>query len=267
MTRPHDPQRERTHRGDADPVQSQLHDIKQQQARLFADMARGQQRFRRLARSVWRIQEDERRRFARDLHDGLGQHITAILHQLEQLADDPGLGGTAPLRVERAIDLCTRALHDTRTLARTLRPKILDDLGLCAALHWLGRSIAEGGALLVDIDCDEDFPDPSGDLATLVFRVAQEALTNVAKHANASHALVNVGARDGRLQLLVADDGVGFDPDNALADGDGGGSGLGSMRERVALFGGQLSLVSAPGDGTQLRAVLPLRGDPGEEAA
>ena len=215
---------------------------------------------------MWRIQEEERRRFARDLHDGLGQDITAILHQLEQLAEDPGLRGSAPARVERAIDLCMRALQDTRTLARMLRPKILDDLGLCAALNWLGRSVAEGAGFSVDIDCEEDFADPSGDLATLVFRVVQEALNNVAKHAGASHALVKVGARDGRLHLLVADDGRGCDPETVLAaDGLGGGSGLGSMRERVVLFGGRLSLVSSPGDGTQLRALLPLRGELGED--
>lgn len=267
MTRAQDPRRNGQPRVENSvALQSQLAELKQQQARLFADMARGQQRFRRLARSVWRIQEEERRRFARDLHDGLGQNITAILHQLEQLADDPGLGGSAPVRVERAIDLCTRALHDTRSLARMLRPKILDDLGLCAALNWLGRSVSEGAGFTVDIDCEEDFPDPAGDFATLVFRVMQEALNNVAKHAGASHVLVKVGARDGRLHLLVADDGRGCDADIAFAaDGMGGGSGLGSMRERVALFGGRLTLVSAPGDGTQLRVLLPLHGELGED--
>ncbi len=247
---------------EAEAVRTQLDALKQQQAQLFADMAHGQQRFRQLARSVWRIQEDERRRFARDLHDGLGQNITAILHQLEQLADEPGLDGAAPKRVERAIDLCARALQETRTLARMLRPKILDDLGLCAALNWLGRSVSEGAGFAVDVDCEEEFPDPGGDLATLVFRVVQEALNNVAKHASATHVLIKVGVRDGRLHLLVVDDGRGCDPDLALAaDGSGSGSGLGSMRERIALFGGRLALVSSPADGTQLRASLPLHGE------
>ncbi len=241
-------------------VQQQLDALRTQQADLFADLARGQQRFRRLARSVWRIQEDERRRFARDLHDGLGQNITAIVHQLEQLAGDPALAHPAAARAERALDLCLRALHDTRHLARMLRPKILDDLGLCAALSWLGRSVSEGAGFAVDVDCDEDFPDPDGELATLVFRVTQEALNNVAKHAHARHVLVTVGPRGHELQLLVADDGRGCDAQAALgADTQGVGTGVGSMRERVELFGGRMHLVSAPGDGTQVRAVLPLR--------
>jgi signal transduction histidine kinase len=242
------------------PVQAQIDALRSQQAQLFADLAQGQQRFRRLARSVWRIQEDERRRFARDLHDGLGQNITAIVHQLEQLAGDPALPRPAAVRAERALDLCLRALHDTRHLARMLRPKILDDLGLCAALSWLGRSVSEGAGFAVDVDCEEDFPDPDGDLATLVFRVVQEALNNAAKHAHARHVLVTVGSRAGELHLLVADDGRGCDPDAALsADTLGAGTGIGSMRERVELFGGRLHLVSAPGDGTQVRAALPLR--------
>ena len=262
MNRSQDPRDPRPTVSDPDSVQSQLATLKQQQTQLFADMARGQQRFRRLARSVWRIQEEERRRFARDLHDGLGQNITAILHQLEQLATDPGLGGSAPARTQRAIDLCARALHETRNLARMLRPKILDDLGLCAALRWLGRSVSDGAGFAVDVDCEEGFADPSGDIATLVFRVVQEAMNNVAKHARASHVLVKVSARDRVLNVLVADDGCGFDPDAALvvAPSDSG-TGLGSMRERVALFGGRLSIVSSPGDGTQLRAALPLHGD------
>lgn len=256
------PQRPALSAEDAESLQSQIAALRQQQTQLFAGMARSQQRFRRLARSVWRVQEEERRRFARDLHDGLGQDITAILHQLVQIAEDPGLAGTAPARVQRAIDLCARALHDTRTLARMLRPKILDDLGLCAALHWLGRNVSETSGFAVDIDCDEDFEDPAGDLATLVFRVAQEALNNVAKHARASHALVKVGARDGAIHLLIADDGRGFDQESVLAaDPSESGSGLSSMRERVSLFGGRMTITSAIGEGTQVRAVLPLRGD------
>lgn len=242
-------------------MQQQLAALRQQQAQLFADLAQGQQRFRRLARSVWRVQEDERRRFARDLHDGLGQDITAILHQLEQLIDDPALPAAAARRAGRALELCRHALHDTRHLARMLRPKILDDLGLCAALNWLGRSVAEGAGFEVEVECaalaDADL---DGDLSTLVFRVVQEALTNAARHAQARHVLVTVGARGGLLQLLVADDGRGCDAHAAFAgDAQGTSSGLGGMRERVELSGGRLHLVSVPGDGTQVRATLPLR--------
>jgi signal transduction histidine kinase len=245
-------------------LQSQLNTLKQDQSELFAGLARGQQRFRDLAKSVWRVQEEERRRFARDLHDGLGQNITAILHQLEQIAAEPGLPDAAQRRVERSLDLCARALHDTRNLARLLRPKILDDLGLCAALHWLVRTVSDGAGFAVDVDCDSELQDANGDIATLVFRLAQEALNNVAKHAHASHVLIRVAVHADRLHLLIADDGRGCDAGAVLAPERARlSTGLGSMHERIALFGGTLSLISSPGDGTQLRAVMPLK-DGGE---
>lgn len=240
-------------------VQSQLTALKAQQSQLFSDLARGQTRFRNLARSVWRIQEEERRRFARDLHDGLGQSITAILHQLEQTACQPDLHPDVQRRLQRALDLCARTLHETRNLARLLRPKILDDLGLSAALHWLCRSVADSAGVAIDLDYDDDDQFTNKDADTLVFRLVQEALNNVAKHAHATHVLVKVGVHDRRLHLLVADDGRGFETERVVtADGTALTTGLGSMRERVALFGGTLSIVSAPAEGTQLRATLPL---------
>jgi signal transduction histidine kinase len=240
-------------------LQSQMASLKHQQSELFAGLASGQARFRDLARSVWRVQEEERRRFARDLHDGLGQNITAILHQLEQIAIEPDLSDSAQRRLDKALDLCARALYDTRNLARLLRPKILDDLGLCAALHWLARTVSDGAGFAVDVDCDSDFQDSSGEVATLVFRLTQEALNNVAKHARASHVLIKIGLQGDRLHLLIADDGRGFDPATVFGPGQASlSTGLGSMRERIALFGGALSLISSPGDGTQLRAALPL---------
>jgi signal transduction histidine kinase len=240
-------------------LQSQLSALKHQQSELFVGLASGQARFRDLARSVWRVQEDERRRFARDLHDGLGQNITAILHQLEQIAAEPDLSDSAQRRLDKALDLCARALYDTRNLARLLRPKILDDLGLCAALHWLARTVSDGAGFAVDVDCESDLQDSSGDVATLIFRLTQEALNNIAKHARASHVLIKVGMQGERLHLLIADDGRGFEPANVFAPGQASlSTGLGSMRERIALFGGVLSIISSPGDGTQLRAMLPL---------
>jgi signal transduction histidine kinase len=246
-------------------LQSQLNALKHQQSELFVGLAQGQSRFRDLAKSVWRVQEAERRKFARDLHDGLGQNITAILHLLEQIAADPDLPAPAQRRLGRALDLCSRALYDTRNLARLLRPKILDDLGLSPALHWLARTVSDGAGFAVDVDCDSEYEDSSGDVATLVFRLAQEALNNVAKHANASHVLIKISVHDERLHLLIADDGRGCDAAAVLGPGQSTlTTGLGSMRERIALFGGTLSLISSPGDGTQLRAILPLQDGSGE---
>jgi signal transduction histidine kinase len=260
MRRYSDPRRtEELRVDDLFPMQSQLKALKQQQAELFADLARGQARFRNLARSVWRVQEDERRKFARDLHDGLGQSVTAIIHQLQQLAEESDLTEPARRRVERTVDLCSRAVYDIRNLARLMRPKILDDLGLGAALHWLGRTMSDAAKFAVDVDFDADETQLSGEVSTLVFRLAQEALTNVAKHARATHVLIKVGVHGNHLHVLIADDGAGCDPEQVMSrDNSSLSTGLGSMRERVALFGGTLSLVSSAGDGTQVRVVVPL---------
>jgi two-component system sensor histidine kinase UhpB len=154
--------------------------------------------------------------------------------------------------MEMAIGLCSDALEDTRQLSRLLRPPILDDLGLGPALQWLGRSIGEAAGIAVVVEIGDDLPPLGGELQTLLFRVAQEALNNVARHARANSVLLRLVAQQGELRLQVIDDGLGFDPAEAR------GSGLGGMRERLRLHGGRLDLRSAPGHGTRLRAVVPL---------
>ena len=225
-----------------------------QYERLLERVESNEREFRRLARAVARVEEDERRRLARELHDGLGQTLTALKHRLAQLGGD--IAPEARDRLDAAIALCGDALEDTRALSRLLRPPILDDLGLEPALRALARSIGESSGLSIDVAV-EPLPDLDGDLQTLVFRVAQEALNNAAKHAQAKEVILRVVARGGLLQLQVADDGRGCDPDAMLQSG---GSGLGGMRERLRLYGGALELHSAPGEGTRLRAVVPVGG-------
>ncbi|WP_119718693.1 sensor histidine kinase [Cognatilysobacter tabacisoli] len=230
-----------------------LRELRREYEALLDRLQRNEREFRRLGRAVWRVQEDERRRLARDLHDGIGQNLTALKHRLSQLGeatDDPDVrSGLAA-----AVQLCADTLEDTRELSRLLRPPILDDLGLEAALRWLARSVGESAGIEVGVEI-EPLPALDGDLQTLLFRVAQEALNNAAKHAQASQVLLRVVARAGLLQLQVVDDGRGCDPDAALRSG---GSGLGGMRERLRLYDGRLDMHSAPGEGTRLRAVVPL---------
>jgi signal transduction histidine kinase len=234
-------------------LQQQLQRLRADQERLFAQLRDGEQHFRTLARSVWRVQEDERRRLARDLHDGIGQHMTALRHRLEALS----LATPASDDLQLALELCVRALEETRALSRLLRPQILDDLGLAAALRWLARSTAEQCGFELELDLAALPATLSPDLATLIFRVAQEALTNIARHAHARNVVLRAAVRNERLTLMVVDDGVGCDVAAAGARGSEGlSTGLASMRERVQLFGGQFQLVSAPGEGTQVRAVV-----------
>ena len=235
---------------------SPLATMREQYQRLLQRLEANEREFRRLGRAVWRVQEDERRRLARELHDGLGQNLTALKHRLAQLGgelapEQSGIRG----KLEAAITLCSDALDDTRNLSRLLRPPILDDLGLEPALHWLARSVGESAAMSVVIEI-EPLPPLDGELQTLLFRVAQEALNNAGKHAGASSVLLRLVERDRQLQLQVIDDGGGFDPEARSVVG--AGSGLGGMRERLRLYGGRLELRSSPGHGTRLRAIVPL---------
>lgn len=238
----------------------QLLAIREQYQRLLLRLEANEREFRRLGRSVLRVQEDERRRLARELHDGVGQNLTALQHRLEQVRQFLPEGEAASSgrrHLDAAMALCGEALNDTRHMSRLLRPPILDDLGLEPALQWLARSQGEASQLTITVET-EVLPQLGDELDTLVFRIAQEALQNVAKHAHADSVLVRLVARAGILQLQVADDGRGCDPALALQSG---GSGLGGMRERLRLHGGRLEVHSAPGAGTRIRALVPLDGD------
>lgn len=231
-----------------------LRELRQQYFDLLDRLQRNEREFRRLGRAVWRVQEDERRRLARELHDGVGQNLTALKHRLSQLDELLPRDAAARAHLEGALALCGETLEDTRTLSRLLRPPILDDLGLESALRWLVRSQAEASGIDITLDL-QPLPELDGEMQTLLFRVAQEALNNAAKHAQAQNVVVRLVARGDTLQLQVADDGRGFEPEQALK---GGGSGLGGMRERLRLYDGRLELHSAPGEGTRLRALVPL---------
>ncbi len=230
-------------------------DLQAQYRQLLRRIEANESEFLRLGRSVWRVQEDERRRLARELHDGIGQNLTALKHRLALVGSSLGPDDDAlRSRLEAAIALCSVTLEDTRNLSRMLRPPILDDLGLEQALRWLARSMAEAGGPQTAVEI-ESLPALDGDQQTLLFRVAQEALNNVAKHARARNATVRLRSHGGQLQLQVEDDGCGCDADSAARSG---GSGLGGMRERLRLYGGRFQLQSTPGDGTRVLVSLPL---------
>jgi signal transduction histidine kinase len=246
----------------------QVGELLREQRALIARLQQGQAHFQELARSVWRVQEEERRRLANDLHDGVGHNLTAVLHLLaEACAALPGRPLDARAGLERARAIAAATLQDTRAMSRLLRPQILDDLGLEAALRWLVRTAAETHGFGVSLDYDVAGVEPDADRRTLVFRLAQEALANVARHAGATHVDVGFRCSRGSATLAVRDDGHGCDLAAASALGSGGSSsGLGGMRERVRLYGGVLQLESTPGTGFHLRAVFPLADAPGDRA-
>ena len=232
--------------------------ITRENERLFHQLIAGERRFRGLAKAVWKVQEEERRRLALELHDGIGQTLTALKNQLERL--ELGAGGEPGLRARLAesVEIAARALQETRELSRLLRPPVLDDLGLLPALRSLGRSLERGG-LRVEIHASGLDERLDADLETLVFRVAQEALTNVLKHAQVEEAVLAVERLGGGLRLSVSDRGRGFDPEDR--SGEAPGCGLRGIHDRVELFGGRSRVRSQPGRGTTIEVEVPLAPD------
>jgi len=236
-----------------------VREISRENERLFEQLVAGERRFRGLAKAVWKVQEEERRRLARELHDGVGQTLTALALELERTRQKLAREGAPELagRVGEGIELARQALDEIRELSRLLRPPVLDDLGLPAALSWLARSLGERTGLEVALAVDGIDGELDPDLATLVFRLVQEALTNVLRHSGAASAEVAVRRTPRALELRVADAGRGFDAAAALADGEAAGSGLRGMRDRLELFGGRLTIASSPGRGTAVAATVP----------
>ena len=223
----------------------------QQQRDLIAGLERGQNYFQRLARSVWRVQEEERRRLARELHDGIGQNLTAIVHTISHALNELAPGdGISRAGFEKARALAESTLAETRALSRQLRPQILDDLGLVAALRWLARTFADSHGLQIRLDLIEPLPAMEGDAATLVFRAVQEGLNNIVRHAQAHKVDISLRCPGQHVILKLRDDGRGCESAKVQSTGsEGQGSGIGGMRDRVLLFGGQLHdrLVAGPG--------------------
>jgi len=163
------------------------------------------------------------------------------------------------LALREGLTLLDQCLHQVRSLSLELRPSLLDDLGLAAALRWYVERQAERAGFAARLEDQLQERRLPANVETTCFRVAQEAITNVARHARATHLEVCLGERDGLLSLLVRDDGVGFDVEVARARASAGGSlGLLGMEERVALVGGRLRVDSRPGHGTEVQVELPL---------
>jgi two-component system, NarL family, sensor histidine kinase DevS len=204
-------------------------------------------------RRIVETQEIERRRLARELHDETAQALTSILLGLKRIEE-----GTESEDVRAAIgelrELVVAALQDVRRLAVELRPRALDDFGLVPALERLTSGIAEQTGLVVELEsrlAEKRLPD---DVETIVYRVVQEALNNVVKHAEAKHVSVVLHEKNGAITAVIEDDGRGFSP----GSGENGGVGLIGMRERVALVDGRLTVESGKGAGTTVVVEVPM---------
>jgi len=200
-------------------------------------------------RRIVTAQELERRRLARELHDETGQALTSILLGLKQLE-----GAGAPEAVAELRELVVATLQDVRRLAVELRPKVLDDFGLFPALERLTQGFAEQTGIAVDLEASTITERMPLDVETAIYRIVQESLTNVVKHARAERVSILLTRSDGRIKVVIEDDGTGFDPSSA----DGGGLGLVGMRERIELLDGALTVESSATSGTTVAVEVPV---------
>lgn len=227
---------------------------------LFDEVAAKERTRGELLEKLITAHEDERRRIARELHDEAGQALTALILNLELAAQEAAV---PPLRAQltQLRDLAERTLAEIRRLIYDLRPSILDDLGLAAALRWYAKTLLEPRGIAWTLTVTGLRDRLPGGLETVVFRVVQEALTNVLRHAQATRVAIGVTLAGRELQVRIEDNGRGFDPRRPRAADRDGGYGLLGMRERVELVGGRWHVQSNPGAGTVVTACLPVRDE------
>jgi two-component system sensor histidine kinase UhpB len=197
-------------------------------------------------------QEEERARVARDLHDEVNQSLTGLLLRLEATRERSPPELASELAEIRS--LANQAMQELLTLARQLRPTALDDLGLAAALSGLVDDLDRQGSVHADFESEGEFGEVPQDVQVVVYRVAQEALSNAIRHSEARHLRVRLVRDNGTVDLSVGDDGRGFTFDQASR-----GLGLAGMRERALLVGGDLQVTSRPQAGTSVRLRVPIR--------
>ena len=223
-------------------------------ASLHSRLAEREEALERFAERIVLLQETERRRLAGEIHDGISQRIVSLSFHLSAAADavatDPA--GAAE-QIARAQELAAGALDETRHAIAGLRPPVLDDLGLAASLESLARSTP-----LPHVQVDTVSTNLPEHVETAVYRIAQEALQNVMKHASAAHVHLRLSVATSAVLLEISDDGAGFDPAATAERAGPAGYGLPGMQQRAELLGGQLTADSSPGRGTVVRLRVPI---------
>jgi signal transduction histidine kinase len=231
--------------------------------RLYEELQRRDALRGQLLRRAISAQEEERQRIARELHDETGQALTALavgLGGVEGTLDtDPDL---ARQQLGQLKELSMRALEELRQLVADLRPSLLDDLGLVPALRWYAKHYQETLPTQVSIEVSGDRRRLPQEIETVLFRIAQEALSNIARHAAAGHAVIRLEYGPSQVTLITQDDGKGFEPEQVLGpQATRGGWGLVGIQERVTLAGGHFEVQSQPGAGTTLTVQIPITGE------
>ncbi len=218
---------------------------------------RSRQDLRRLSGNMVDAREEERRRIARELHDELGQRLSALKLDLTDLEQELH-GRSSQMRLASMLEMLDETVASVRRIASDLRPLMLDDLGLTAAIGWLASESARRMGIKIEVHLDEGQPLLNPRASTALYRMVQEALTNVARHAQATSVLIELHAQDGEMTLTVQDNGIGFPPIAARKEDS---CGLLGMRERALLLGGQVRVENPLGGGGRITVRLPLQGN------
>ena len=220
---------------------------------------------KRAAASVIKAQEDERKRIARELNDETSQSLTGLvigIRMVEELVPDsiPEIKE----RLDNINQLAHQTLNEVHHMATRLRPSVLDDLGLPAALRSYGKEFTENTGIPVDVQLLAMIQRLSPEMETVLYRVVQEALTNIARHSEATKCRVTLQRKESVVQGVIEDNGKGFEPQTVmLSDAKGSGLGLHGMKERIELVGGSLEFESRPGEGSTIFIEVPLKTEEG----
>jgi len=249
------------------PVEASISQLETPEGRLYTvilrdatERIRAQEELAAYAAQASAIREQEKTRVARELHDELAQSLTALKMDTIWLRDHMGANAVeVRAKLDGMLAMLDASVASTRRIAADLRPLVLDDLGLVAAVEWLTQNFTQrwGVACTLDINEDLELHEP---YATAVFRIVQESLVNVAKHAQASQVQVCVARTDAEVSLRVSDNGAGF---QTAAPRKAGSLGLTGLRERAQLLKGTVNITSTPGQGTVVQALIPVKPDAG----
>jgi len=226
----------------------------------ITEQTRNEEELSRLSQKLMHTRDQDRREMARELHESVGQTLAGMKMALGQVRDalpEDALGALAA--VESARELAEAAVREVRTISYLMHPPMLDEAGLFPALRWYIRGFAERSGIATTMDIPEDLVRLPEEAEIVVFRVIQEALTNVHRYSGSQTAAVRVEAHNGTVHVEVRDEGCGLTPSPSANSPAIAGVGIASMRERVKLLDGTFELITEPGKGTMVRALIPVR--------
>lgn len=223
------------------------------------------QELRRLSHSLMAAQDEERRRVARELHDGLGQDLTAAKMMLGALVQPQQSAESKARAVTEALAMIDNAIGQVRTMSHLLHPPLLDEMGLLSALRWYIEGFARRSGVETTLDEMREFPRLDPELEMAIFKIVQESLTNVFRHAEAKQAIIRIQQKDGWVQVSIEDNGKGIGTSEELHPSSYG-IGVIGIKQRVEEFKGRLALRNT-GSGTAVEVSIPLQGNPPQTAS